>query len=429
MNSLEKTPFYGGVKNTIRKFFSYQQDIYLQLKHYFFGGKMINKKLIYASLIFLICGASFSQVEYDLNEAKLEINENNWDVAIAYENYVMAKQESKAATLALLPSFSAEYLLLADSFLYDLEYLILRTVLPEPSRFFNASASKQLAEAARINKLVTTRNILADFEKTYFLNQMRKAFLPSLEKEVQIRAEIEKSLKEAYELGAVDFSEYYAAKKATISAISLHSTAEHFVKTDELSVKMILNIPTDTDLQLEYEEFYNGSLPFPKTANDAQNIAVNNSKEIESYGYSIRAAKKLKKGVSISWLSWGGVGFDSFAKVSIAKSNIRKLELQRSQAVVKTKNQVSKLYKLIENQLKKIEIQAYLLNLAKDDLETKVNDLNGLRGTKLSVNRALLTFMGTERELTKLEYELEILFIDLKRALGSTMISNQVPQA
>ncbi|CAM9867408.1 unnamed protein product [Chrysoparadoxa australica] len=376
---------------------------------------------------FLVAGILFSinsytQVSFNLNQAKLEINSNSTNVAIAYENYIRAQQEAKAATLGLLPSFSLEL------FLFDYQYVVLRSVIPEPSRFFNASASKELVGAADLNKLVVKRNMLADFEKTYFLHQMRKEFLPVLAKELNIREEIEAATLEAYELGAVEFSNYYSAKTAVLSARSLYLAAEQMIASDELGIKLTLELSNDTDLVLEKEEFYNGELPFPSTSSEAEQIAVNNSKEIESYIYTINAAKKLKKGVAISWLSWGGVGFDYFARVSIAKSNIRKLENERTKAVYETKNQVSKFYQLIDNQKQKIEIQEELVSMAEVNYETKLQNYNGLRGTKIDVNKAELALLGAKRELTKLNYELEILYISLKRALGSTMISNQVPQ-
>lgn len=370
----------------------------------------------------LFCLASYAQVSFTLKEAKLEINNNSKNVAIAYENYIRAQQEAKAATLGLLPSFSLEL------FLFDYQYVVLRSIIPEPSRFFNASASKELVEAANINKLVVTRNMLADFEKTFFLHQMRREFLPLLAEEVKIREEIEVATLEAYELGALEFEDYYSTRKALLSARSLYLAAEQLNNSDVFGIKLTLELPNETDLVLETEEFYNGNLPFPESSSEAEQIAVNNSKEIESYTYTINAAKKLKKGVAISWLSWGGVGFDYFARVSIAKSNIRKLENERTKAVYETKNQVSKLYKLIENQKQKIEIQEKLVAMAEVNYETKLANYNGLRGTKLEVSKAELSLLGSKRELTKLNYELEVLYISLKRAMGSTMISNQVPQ-
>jgi hypothetical protein len=365
---------------------------------------------------------TFALVNYNLEQAKLNVVSDNNSVAIAYENYVRAQHESRAASLALLPSFSVEM------FLFDYQYTILRSVIPEPSRFFSAAASKELKEAARLNELIVKRNMLADLEKSYYLHQMHKDFLPLLADEVIAYEELEAATLEAYELGVVDFAQYYSAKTAALSARSVYLNAEQVVAADELGLKLILKVDNDETLELDREEFYNRDLPFPELSKDAETIAVNNSKEIETFDYNIQAAKQMKKGVAISWLSWGGVGFDYFARNSIAKSNIRKLENQRTKTVYETKNQVSKFYKLIDNQNKKIEIQKTLVEMAHNNYEAKLANYNELRGTKIDVTKAGLSLFAAQRELVKLDYELEVLYISLKRLMGSTMISNEVPQ-
>lgn len=365
---------------------------------------------------------SLAQVTYDLVSAKHEIISNNANVAIAYENYVRAQKEAKATSLALLPSFSVEI------FLLNYQYLLLTSIIPDPSQFFTASASKELVGAADLNKLIVTRNILEDFEKNYFLHQMHKTFLPDLANEVSVLEEIVADTREAYELGAIDFAQYYQAKNTALSARTTYLNAEQLVVSDELAIKLVLGLDPETDILLEEEAFYNGSLDFPENVESGEEIALNNSKEIETYVYTIAAAKKMKKGVAISWLSWAGVGFDYFARNAVSKSNIRQLENKRTKAVYETKNQVSKLYKLIANQKEKIAIQTSLTSMAKENYDAKVKNVNDLRGTQLAVKEAQISFIHSQRGLTSMKYELEILYIQLKRILGTTMISNEVPQ-
>tara|TARA_Y100000780_G_scaffold168837_1_gene153963 strand:+ start:22596 stop:23750 length:1155 start_codon:yes stop_codon:yes gene_type:complete len=371
----------------------------------------------------LFCLSSYAQVTMNLVEGKRKVVSSNTSVAISYENYVRAQKEAKAARLALLPSFSV------DLFLLDYQYIMLRSIIPEPSRFFSAAASAELVGAADLNRLIVKRNILEDFEKNYYLLQMRKSFLPMLAQELEILEELEQDTLEAYELGAVEFSEYYQAKRTALGARSAYLGAEQLIASDELGMKLMLEIPNDTELVLENEDLYNGALDFPESSTEAESIAVNNSKEIETYYYTINAARKMKKGVAISWLSWSGVGFDYFARNSIAKSNIRKLENERTKTIYETRNQVSKLYQLIENQKKKIEIQERLVEMADLNYEAKLDQFNELRGTKIALKKAEISTLSSKREYLSLEYELEILYISLKRILGTTMISNEVPRA
>ena len=381
------------------------------------------KKLSLTVIGLLLSVSALGQVTYNLDQAKKEIISSNTSVAIAYENYIRAQKEAKATTLALLPSFSLEL------FLMDYQYVVLRSIIPEPSRFFTASASKELVGAASLNRLIVKRNILEDFEKNYYLHQMRKSFLPLLAQEVVILEELESDTLEAYELGAVEFAQYYQAKNTALSARSSYLSAQQLVASDELAIKLTLELSNDTDLYLEQEELYNGTLDFPSNSQDAQSIAINNSKEIETFDYTIAAARKMKKGVAISWLSWGGVGFDYFARNSVASSSIRQLQNERTKAVYETKNQVSKYYQLIDNQKQKIAIQERLVAMSEENYNNKVESFNDLRGTKVDVKKAQLSLFRANRQLTSLNYELEILYISLKRILGTTMISNEVPQA
>ncbi len=218
------------------------------------------KKLSLTVIGLLLSVSALGQVTYNLDQAKKEIISSNTSVAIAYENYIRAQKEAKATTLALLPSFSLEL------FLMDYQYVVLRSIIPEPSRFFTASASKELVGAASLNRLIVKRNILEDFEKNYYLHQMRKSFLPLLAQEVVILEELESDTLEAYELGAVEFAQYYQAKNTALSARSSYLSAQQLVASDELAIKLTLELSNDTDLYLEQEELYNGTLDFPSNS-------------------------------------------------------------------------------------------------------------------------------------------------------------------
>lgn len=360
--------------------------------------------------------------QFNLDSAKKELVKENINVAIAYENYVLVKEQAHTKTMQLLPTLSVDLLVT------DYQYTILRSVIPEPSRFFDAFAAKDLARAADANKAIVKKNLLEDLEKTYFLYQFHKEVISDLKYELKTRNELLERSKEAYDLGAIKFEEFYAAQRAQVQAKANLVNAEEVLKLDELSLKLILQEDNLSDITLDEVAFYNGELNFPSDINVATQVALDNSKEIEQWDHLIAAARDTKKGVSISWLSWNGVGFDYFSRVRVAKSEIAKLELQRKKTVIELKNQVALQYAQIEKQKEKITYQAELTEMAVNEYERSLEDYNNQLATVVAVKRAELSMLQSKRDLRRLNYELEIKYLKLKRLLGSNMITNEIPR-
>lgn len=374
-------------------------------------------------LCLMLSSIAFAK-NYSLREAKEELVRDSISVAVAYEKYIMAKEQSRAKTLDLLPSISVDLLI------YDYNYTILRSLIPEPSRFFEASASKDLAKAAKVNQLVVTRNLLADLEKSFFLIKYNEEVVESMRATLAVKEELLTRTQEAYDLGGVDYADVYTARRDVIkSQTELYNTME-IVSAEKFALKLILSRKDPTEsLTLESTGFYNEGLNYPANVETAMEVAVANSKEVESYNHLINAAVKAKKGETWSWLSWTGVGFDYFAKVEISKANVRKVEHERKQAIYNIRNKVATLYSKIDAHKTKMSLQAELTDMAREDFEMMSEDLDNLRTTVIKVKKAELNLKSAELESRKLEYELEILYIELKRALGAYMISNDIPLA
>lgn len=382
----------------------------------------VMKKLFLVAIFASFSLCAFSQ-EFNLNSAKKQLVNDNINIAIAYQNYVSVKEEGKAKTLQLLPSLGLDLLVA------DYQYTILRSIIPEPSKFFTAKASKDLAGAASLNISIVRKNLLEDLEKTYFLYQFHKEIVESLSNEVTIRKTIADRSQEAYDLGAIKFSEYYTIQRELVNARSNYITANEILNNDVFALKLILQVTGQSEFSLAWQDLYNENLVYPSDVTNAAIIATNNSKEIEQFDYLISAAVNTKKGTAISWLSWGGVGFDYFARVSIARSEVTKLELQKKKAAIELKNQVAVLYSEITKMKERMAFQNQLLDMAKENYKTAIENNNDQLGTLIAVKQAELAVLNTERDTKRMQYELEFKFIKLKRVLGTNMLSNEIPRA
>lgn len=382
------------------------------------------KLLLSFILIMGFCSTqSFSSEQYTLGAAKEKVSNENINIAIAYENYITVKNQAKAKTYQLLPSLSIDLLI------SDYQYTILRSVIPEPQRFFDAAAAKDLSHAAELNKTIVTKNLLQDLEQTIFLFQFHKEMVASFAHELEIKTEIATRSKEAYDLGAISFSDFYTAQRAVVFAKTQYTNGAELLSTEEFALKLILQVKDNHEaLGFDNTAFYNSSLNFPQDINSAMTLSVNNSTEIDQFTYLIEAAKKTKKGVAISWISWGGVGFDYFARVSIAKSEVAKLELERTKAVYEVKNQVAALYSEIANQKEKMGYQSQLLAMAEADYKLASENYDQLLGSFITVKKSELDLMSAQRDSRRLEYELELKYIKLKRLMGANMLTNTVPK-
>lgn len=384
----------------------------------------MKKILGFVVLLGLISTQAFAGQSYSLERAKKQVVNENIKVSIAYENYVLVKSQAKTKSLQLLPTLSI------DMLIYDYQYAILRTLIPEPSRFFEAAAQRDLAEAANVNRRIVQKNLLEDLENTFFLYQYHTEMLESFKKEQEITNQIAARSQEAYDLGAIDFSEYYRTQRNVVSAKTQAVNGNELVKTEEFALKLILQVPNNQEsLDIENLEFYNEGLAYPQSVEEATQIAVNNSKEVEQFDYMISAASKQKKGVALSWISWGGVGFDYFARVSIAKHEVTKIELMKKKSVIEIKNQIAAQYAQIESQKEKIGYQAQLLEFARSEYAAAQASETDLLNSFINTKKAELNLMYAEREASKLKYELELKYIKLKRLIGANMITNEIPRS
>ena len=383
----------------------------------------MKKKFCLVVLFGLFSSSVFAGQQYSLDTAKQAVVNDNINVSIAYEQYVLVKGQAQAKTMQLLPTLTV------DMLMFDYQYAILRTIVPEPQRFFEAAATKDLKIAASLNKTIVQKNLLADLESTFFLYQYHQDMLESFNKESQIVNEIATRSKEAYDLGAIDFSEYYRTQRSVVSANTQAINGKQIIKTEEYALKLILQANNTEALDLEKTNFYNGTLDYPETAAEAATIAVNNSKEVDQFDYLIEAANKQKKGVALSWISWSGVGFDYFAKLSIAKHEVNKIALNKKKSVYEIKNQVAAQYAQIESQKEKIAYQEQLLTMAKNEYTAALEAQDSLLNSFIFTKKAELNVMYAERESSKLQYELELQYIKLKRILGTNMMTNVVPRS
>lgn len=381
------------------------------------------KKIMGFVVLLGLFSSSVFAGQYSLADAKKAVVNDNINVSIAYEQYVLVKSQAQQKTLNLLPTISA------DMLIFDYQYSILRSIVPEPQRYFEVAASKDLRQAASINRTIVQRNLLMDLESTYFLYQYHGSMLESFNKEQAIAGEIATRSQEAYDLGTIDFSEYYRTQRSIVAANTQAVNGKSILKTEEYALKLILQSSNAEALELEKTDFYNAGLDFPATAEEASTIAVNNSKELDQFDYLIEAANKQKKGVALSWISWAGVGFDYFAKVSIAKHEVTKIALNKKKAVYEIKNQVAAQYAQIASQNEKITYQNQLLAMAQDEYVKAVEAQNSQLNSFINTKKAELNLIYAERESSKLRYELELQYVKLKRLLGANMMTNVVPRA
>ncbi|MFA6237452.1 MAG: TolC family protein [Bacteriovorax sp.] len=383
------------------------------------------KKLVGFLLLILVSTVRlYASEEYSLEKAKNQVANNNINISIAYQQYIQVMNESRSKTQQILPTLSPNILLL------DYQYSVLKAVIPEPSQFSVASAKKELVRASALNTRIAMKNLLADLEKTYFLFQYHKDLIVSFARELQISAEIAERAQTAYDLGEIDFNEYYKSRKNLITAKSRLVSGNELLKSEEFALKLILQVKDNTGpLLLERIEFYNGGLDYPTSVQSAVNIAVTNSKEVEQYDHLIAAAEKQKRGVGMSWLTWDGVGFDYFSNVAVAKSEVKKIELMKTKAVYEVRNQVASQLAQIDALKEKLAIESELLTMAQTELNrARVEETSSLKSF-IRIKQAELNLNSVLSDLLKFRYELEVKYIKLKRLLGTNMLTNTVPRS
>lgn len=380
------------------------------------------KKMVGLFVLSVFVASPLWAKNLSLDEAKGKVVNENINVSIAYEQYIQAKNTSRAKTLQLLPSISV------DMLIYDYQYALLRSVIPEPQKFFEASASKDLALAASVNRKIVQKNLLEDLETTLYLNQYHTELLASFEYELKTLEDISTRSQEAYDLGAIDFTEYYRNQRNVVSSRTQLVNSKEVIENQNYTLKLILQEKNTEELTFDALAFDNSEIAFPTDVTEAMDLAVRNSHEIAQYNHLRNAASKQKKGAAISWLSWGGVGFDYFSKVSIAKSEVRKIDLLKEKSAIEVKNQVANQYSQITSQQRKIALQSELLNMAEVEYGEAQEAETDLLNSYINTRKAELSLIYAQRDALRLKYDLEIKYIKLKRLVGVNMITNELPR-
>ncbi len=377
----------------------------------------------YVLMFGLVSFDLYANAQYSLQKAKEQVVNNNVKLSIAYEQYIAVQADAQAKALKLLPSLSIDMLVM------DYQYAILRSVIPEPHRFFEASAAKDLTAAAELNRTIVKKNLLEDFEKSYFLHQFHKEMVKTFADELEIKSNIAQRSQEAYDLGSISFDDYYYAQRDVVGARTQMVSGVELVKAEEFAMKLLMQKDSDSIIEFEHVELYNRKLDFPTSSKEAQMIAVNNSRELDSFDYLISAAQKQKNGVAMSWLSWNGVGFDYFARNAIAKSEVRKLQLQKTKTNLEIKNQIAAQYAQIANHQEKMGYQDQLQAMAEAHYTRSLSNYDQKLGTFITLKKAELSLMAVKRDSRRLQYEFELKLIKLKRLVGSNMMTNVVPRS
>ncbi len=380
------------------------------------------KKVLILVLLVLNSFSLSAKDEFSLESAKKQLVNDNINIAISYQNYVSVKEQSRVKMLQLLPTITVDLLV------SDYQYTILRSIIPEPTKYFDALAAQSLAGAANLNRVIVKKNLLEDLEKSYFLFQFHKETVESLQSELSIRKVIAERSKEAFDLGAISFDDFYLAQRFVVAAKTNLVNATEVLKNDEFTLKLLLQSNDLSEFDLMVEDLYNASLAFPADVNEAMDIAVKHSLEVEQFDYLIQAARKTKTGVAVSWISWGGVGFDYFAKVSVARSEIKKLQLQKEKAIIGLRNQVATIYAEIEKLKEKLTFHNELLEMSKNEYARAQENYNNQLGTLLTLKAAEISLINVQRDSRRMQYDLELKYLKLKRVIGANMLTNEIPK-
>ena len=66
--------------------------------------------------------------------------------------------------------------------------------------------------------------------------------------------------------------------------------------------------------------------------------------------------------------------------------------------------------------------------MAQADYNKNLEDYSNQLSTVINVKKSELNLLAAKRDLRRLNYELEIKFIKLKRLLGANMLTNELPR-
>ena len=278
--------------------------------------------------------SSVAQTENRLTlvDLKTKAEESSTDIGVAFENYLIAKKRVNIARAQLNPLNTGHALGIALGLSYLWAPIAVEAVLSIPTKLYNISSNKSLAEAARYNSKEARDAIKNEVAHLYFDVLTHEVLLKSLDREIDIllyhTAELEKTAASSRK-AKIDYN------KASILVLKMERIDIYNLYLEEMAaLKTLLSINPDVDTK-EFahiqkalkSEFLSGL-----DLNGLQDYAVVTSNKVKKHINLHRAAEQNVKSVQWSILSFSGINFSYKSRVRAAKIDEGVAELNKESA-------------------------------------------------------------------------------------------------
>lgn len=343
------------------------------------------------------------------------------DLKISYERLFQAQKKIAQARAEYFPyglgTIAAMYFLNVWNPL-----ILVELVTSLPSKWYNVQSEKNLRWAQKYSFKALEHNIKAQVAHLYYGLLKEEATLKLTEVQIRLMEKLLTAVKEEVELGISDYTDIENLEIRILDArdIYLKFSAYHAQSTAAFN-QMISQDPEFSKLaKLQPVAEFNVRDEYTTNLEQAALAAVERAPEIVSADYMIVAARKAKKSIRWSVLSFSGIGFGYWSRVQVAGSKVEAAELNRELVETTIKNQVYVTHSAFMRAMDLFNAEEAISSGTSFFTEVKIEQFKGREVSLRTLLETELLFVKDYTETIVAHYDSLIKKIDFERAILGT---------
>lgn len=263
-----------------------------------------------------------------LEQAKEMAAGENIDIAIAYERLFQAQRKIGQARANYFPYGVGDALLIYFTNAFSTLILVeLATSLP--TKWYFVQKQKHLRNAEAFNYKSLRENIKNQIASMYYGILNEEAMLKLTGYELKLMEELATSLEAQVALGLADADKLQNLKWRTLRLRDEYLKFEAYLSEEKMAYKTLLNMDYKAEINLQPVSNFLSQDAFTIDVETLARTAQERSFEVKSSQEMVNAAYDSRNSTRWSILSFGGIGFNYFARIRVDGSKVDESILRR----------------------------------------------------------------------------------------------------
>jgi outer membrane protein TolC len=349
------------------------------------------------------------------------------DVRIAYQRVLQAQKEISVARAQFFP-YGTGLIFNYNSYAVWNTLILVELITSLPTKFYNVRESKNLSTAQVYQLAALKENLKNEIAKIYFGVLKQEAIIKLVELELKLLEKLYVTTNDRVSLGLSTGNDLLEVEQRNLALRDdlLKFKAYHIREKKAFNNILSKNPREGSLISLQPVKELLNEEKVGLSTSEMINLATSKSPEIKASKFLISAAFNHKRSSQWSILSFSGIGFGYWGRVSISKSKVREMELLSQRTKDSVVNNVYTKESEFENSVNYLKSQMGILTETKSFMELS-RELFKTGEVALDVLlEAQIVYLKDYRETVMANYSALASYDSLERAV-LTELSNINP--